>query len=193
MARARCRSGWPDLAQERVGGGRGDAGLAPGAGSTRTVFGRPVLEALIVAEKGLGALAAAGGSVAAIWVRATNHPAVLHTIVRQALTDDPDNVVLRYLTHLVPSIAPNVALGLAVGLGLLAILLAVEAVGFWYERPWAELLIIVETAAFLPAEIFDVIRYARPTSFLTLAINILILMYVARRYRKSGPRGERSS
>lgn len=167
--------------------------MAWGSGSSRTVFGRPILEALIVAEKAVGALAAAGGSVAAIWVRATNHPAVLHTIVRQALATDPDNVVLRYLTHLVPSIAPNVALGLAVGLGLLAILLALEAVGFWYERPWAELLIIVETAAFLPAEIFDLARYARPTSFLTLGVNVLILIYVARRYRKTSPRGDHPS
>ena len=167
--------------------------MASGSGSARTIFGRPVLGALIVAEKAVGAVAAAGGSVAAIWVRATHHPTVLHTIVRQALATDPDNVVLRYLTRLVPSISPNVALGLAVGLGVLAILLAAEAIGFWNERVWAELLIIVETAAFLPAEIFDVVRYARATSFLTLAVNVLILIYVARRYRKSSPRGDQPS
>jgi uncharacterized membrane protein (DUF2068 family) len=167
--------------------------LTSGSGSARTVFGRPLWSALIVGEKALGALAAAAGSVGAFWVRAAGHPAALRAVVREALSDDPDNVVLRYLLHLVPSIAPKLALGLAVGLGLLAILLAVEAVGFWFERPWAEMLIIVETAAFLPAEIVDVVRHLRPTAMITLAVNILILVYVARRFRRSNQKGEQPS
>ena len=156
----------------------------------KTIFGRPVWEALIVAEKGIGAVAAAVGALAALWVRAANRPAVLHSLLRGAILDDPDNLVLRYINRLVPTIAPGLALRLAVGLTLLAILLGLEAVGLWLERPWAELLIIVETGALLPAEMFDLARRPSLTTAATLALNVLILVYVAQRYRKNHPRGD---
>jgi uncharacterized membrane protein (DUF2068 family) len=167
--------------------------VASGSRTARTVLGRPVWQALIVAEKGVGALAAGAGSLAALWMRAAGRPEFLRGLMRGALLDDPDNLVLRYLVRLIPAIAPGLALRLAVGLGVLAVLLAVEAVGFWYERPWAELLIIVETAALLPAEVFDLTRHLRAPAVVTLVLNVLILLYVAHRYRKSHPRGEQPS
>jgi uncharacterized membrane protein (DUF2068 family) len=167
--------------------------VASGSRPARTIFGHPVGEALIVAEKGLGAIASAIGCLAALWVRASGQPQVLRSLLHEALLDDPDNLVLRYLVHLVPVIAPGTALRLAAGLGVLAVLLAVEAVGFWLERPWAEMLIIVETAGLLPAELFDLVRHPRLPAAVTLAINLVILIYVARRYRKSHPRGEQAS
>jgi uncharacterized membrane protein (DUF2068 family) len=166
----------------------------------RDVYGRPLAVALVTAEKVLGAVAAGAGGLLAL---AVHHLGTdfLSDLVAAELRDDPHDIAARWLVHHLPHPAPGTALIAGLGLMALAVLLALEAAGFWYGRRWAEALIIVETAAFLPFEVWDIVRFGRLTSVIGLAANLLILVYVARVYRRrrtwavpdrGGPSGERA-
>jgi uncharacterized membrane protein (DUF2068 family) len=77
-------------------------------------------------------------------------------------------------THL--EIAASVALAYAA-------LFAVEAVGLWRQRVWAEYLTIVATTSFIPLEVYELTRRFTPIRLGALVANVGIVGYlVARRW-----------
>lgn len=93
-------------------------------------------------------------------------------------------VVIRWLAAHVPYLSANQALTLGIGLTLWGILFAAETVGVWIEAAWGELLVISETAAFLPIQAWHIAHHPRPLEFVTMPINIVILIYLIRKYLK---------
>ncbi|WCO65797.1 DUF2127 domain-containing protein [Iamia majanohamensis] len=55
---------------------------------------------------------------------------------------------------------------------------AVEAVGLWLGRRWAEYLTFVATATLLPLEVFGLLDRPSPLKLLTLAVNLAIVVYL---------------
>jgi hypothetical protein len=55
---------------------------------------------------------------------------------------------------------------------------AVEAVGLWLGRRWAEYLTFIATAALLPLEVFGLLDRPSPLKLLTLVINLAIVVYL---------------
>ena len=80
-----------------------------------------------------------------------------------------DQVLARFGTHADP---------IAVGAILYGLLEVTEAVGLLMRRRWAEYLVFLATAAFLPLEIDEVLRGPSPLKALTLLINIAIAVYL---------------
>jgi uncharacterized membrane protein (DUF2068 family) len=68
-------------------------------------------------------------------------------------------------------------------------LLAIEMVGLWYARRWAEYLTFVETAVLVPFEIYELTRTISYLKILTLVINLAVVMYLLLRHRLFGLRG----
>ena len=68
-------------------------------------------------------------------------------------------------------------------------LLAIEAVGLWYARRWAEYLTFVETAVLVPFEIYELTRTISYLKILTLVINVAVVLYLLLRHRLFGLRG----
>ena len=62
-----------------------------------------------------------------------------------------------------------------------AMLLGTEGVGLHYRKPWARWLTIVATASLIPLEIYECIRELHLGRVLVLIVNILIVIYLARR------------
>jgi uncharacterized membrane protein (DUF2068 family) len=83
------------------------------------------------------------------------------------------------LTHLTPGKEVAIAIGAILYGGLEAF----EGVGLLLRRRWAEYLVLIATAAFLPLEIEELIR--KPTLFKAgaLAVNLLIIGYLIWRKR----------
>jgi uncharacterized membrane protein (DUF2068 family) len=54
---------------------------------------------------------------------------------------------------------------------------------------WAPWLVVVATSALLPFELVEVARHAHPTRILVLAVNVLIVVYLARRALSRSSRG----
>ncbi len=115
------------------------------------------------------------------------HP--LQSLFAAELREDPHDLLATFLIGLFPQVSRQALLTLLlISIGYLA-LHVVEAAGLWLARLWVEYLVLIETAAFLPYELFEIARH--PTWFRTviLASNLVIVGYLAwRRLRPPTPK-----
>ena len=79
-------------------------------------------------------------------------------------------------------IPASIGLMLAAGVMAYALLEGVEVWGLWRDLMWVELLIVIETAAFLPYDVWELVRSPSVVKVLSLIINILIVWYLLVRY-----------
>lgn len=146
-------------------------------------FRIPWLIVLIGLEKTVGALIAAFGAVGAFWIH-VQHITDPLAIMLPSL----DRASLHGLVHGIDLSVARFALlhasGLGLGLACWAVLLGAEATGIWLHRPWGELLVIVETASFLPVEVWGLIHQVHIGGVLTLIVNGLVLFYLTNRYAR---------
>jgi uncharacterized membrane protein (DUF2068 family) len=75
------------------------------------------------------------------------------------------------------------------GLAAYTAVLALETVGLWYDRRWAEYLTFVETSVLVPYEVYELARGVSALKVLTLVINLTILVYLSFGHRLFGLRG----
>jgi uncharacterized membrane protein (DUF2068 family) len=78
---------------------------------------------------------------------------------------------------------------LAVALLAYAVLEAVEAVGLWHARRWAEYLTFVATTVLLVPEVWELGHGPTPTKILALIINLAVVAYLLVAKRLFGRRG----
>ena len=78
---------------------------------------------------------------------------------------------------------------LAAALLAYAVLEAVEAVGLWYARRWAEYLTFVATTILLAPEIWELTHGPTPTKIIALVINVAVVAYLLVAKRLFGMRG----
>jgi len=78
---------------------------------------------------------------------------------------------------------------LAITASAYAVIEAVEAVGLWFERRWAEYLTVVATAGFLPFEIRELAERVTLLRLGALVVNIVILVWLVYTKRLFGVRG----
>jgi uncharacterized membrane protein (DUF2068 family) len=76
-----------------------------------------------------------------------------------------------------------------VAAALYTALMAIEAVGLWRVRRWAEYLTFVETSLLVPFEIYELTISTTVLKVLTLAINMVIVLYLLVAHRLFGLRG----
>lgn len=85
----------------------------------------------------------------------------------------------------------------AVGLGSIAYaaMFAVEAVGLWRQKQWAEYLTVVVTSSFIPFELYGLIHELSAAKLVTLVLNSAVVAYLIRklvRDRRSGQQHKKS-
>jgi uncharacterized membrane protein (DUF2068 family) len=69
------------------------------------------------------------------------------------------------------------------------LLFAVEGIGLWLERRWAEYLTIAATGSLVPFELYELARALTPVRALALVVNVAAVIYLVFRLRH--PAGER--
>lgn len=67
---------------------------------------------------------------------------------------------------------------------LYAALFAVEGVGLWMSKRWAEYLTIIATSSFVPFEVYELIRQVSWQRSAALGINLLVVGYLVWRVRQ---------
>ena len=67
---------------------------------------------------------------------------------------------------------------------LYALLFAVEGVGLWSGKRWAEYLTIVATASLVPFEIYELLQRVSWPRIATLAINLIVVGYLVWKVRQ---------
>ena len=111
----------------------------------------------------------------------------------QALEDFSDSFFLETKLNIVEllldkvlSVKTKTLLFSGLAAGLYAVLTAVEAVGLWYEKGWATILVIVLVGISIPPEIYEL---AKGVTILKLAVfiaNIAVLWYLLHHLPKHG-------
>jgi uncharacterized membrane protein (DUF2068 family) len=70
-----------------------------------------------------------------------------------------------------------------------AAVLALEAVGLWFARRWAEYLTFIETSILVPFEVYELVHRLSALKILTLIINLAVVAYLLVSKRLFGIRG----
>jgi uncharacterized membrane protein (DUF2068 family) len=162
-------------------------GLRPdGAAAPPQVLGRSLPVAVIAAEKALSAVGIWAIAAFALFLHHRVHHNPLSLLVWRDMLQDQEVsgrwAIVRWAVSLLPPLGPRLFLAIGILLTVWGALLGAEAVGFWFQFGWGELLIIVETASLIPVEIWRMVRHPHPTSVIALAINLAILWYVVTLY-----------
>jgi uncharacterized membrane protein (DUF2068 family) len=67
-------------------------------------------------------------------------------------------------------------------------LFAVEGVGLWFEKRWAEYLTVVATGLLIPFEGYEVVKHVTALRLIALMTNTAVVAYLIYRLRKQSPR-----
>ena len=115
---------------------------------------------------------------------------ILRPTVSEAIQDWADTIAFRIendaaqrllasLTQLTPRRAA--ALGLAAF--AYGALFAVEGIGLWLGKRWAEYLTVIATGSLIPFEIYEMIRKFSPPRLIALILNVAVVIYLIYRIR----------
>ena len=69
---------------------------------------------------------------------------------------------------------------------LYAVLTAVEAVGLWYEKDWATILVVVLVSISIPPEIYELVHGVTVLKLAVFITNVGILWYLLHHWPKHG-------
>ncbi len=101
---------------------------------------------------------------------------------------DPDNHYIHKLLVKVFNVTPHQLELMSAGTFFYAGLRIIEGVGLILRKRWAEYLVVIATAIFIPLEIYELARRFTWIRLALLVLNVLIVIYLARGLRKGGKR-----
>src|SRR5207253_9444998 len=134
---------------------------------------------LIAAERGLRGLLLLGAGVYLLTHTGSDFGSIANHLARQ-IELDPRSHFVRHLAHRLTALGPGevTLFGLgALGYGALEL---VEGVGLWLRQRWAEWLTVVATSLLIPLEVFELFRNPSVLKAGGLAVNVVIVVYLAR-------------
>ncbi|MGH2414873.1 MAG: DUF2127 domain-containing protein [Brasilonema sp.] len=86
--------------------------------------------------------------------------------------------IIELLINKILNISPK-QLGFSViAIGIYAIVTAIEAVGLWYEKSWATLLVLVLVGISIPPEIFELIKGITILKLIVFLVNVAVFWYL---------------
>ena len=94
--------------------------------------------------------------------------------------------IVEFLLDKVLSIKPKTLLFSGLAAGLYAALTAVEAVGLWYEKGWATILVIVLVGISIPPEIYELFQGVTVLKLVVFVANVAMLWYLLHHLPKHG-------
>lgn len=149
-----------------------------------TLFGRPLGVGLILLQKTVWGSLLLVLAIVLLRLHARQVTDPIQELFARELAEDPHDLLANLLISLLPSVSLRTELVLGVGAIVYAFLEAIEVWGLWRDLFWVELLIVVETAALLPYDGWELVRFPSVVKVLTITINILIVWYLVVRYRR---------
>lgn len=94
--------------------------------------------------------------------------------------------IVEFLLDKVLSIKPKTLLFSGLAAGLYAALTAVEAVGLWYEKGWATILVLVLVGISIPPEIYELFQGITILKLVVFVANVAMLWYLLHHLPKHG-------
>lgn len=131
-----------------------------------------LVKALLLIAVGIGALKFLHKDLAAT---------VLHWA--QVFRVDPDNRYIHRLLVRIFRVTPKQLKELSAGTFLYAGLFLTEGIGLLLRKHWAEYFVIISTGAFIPLELYELVRHFTAVKLGVMAVNVFIVWYLVLRVR----------
>ena len=94
--------------------------------------------------------------------------------------------IVEFLLDKILSIKPKTLLFSGLAAGLYAALTAVEAVGLWYEKGWATILVLLLVGISIPPEIYELFQGITILKLVVFVANVAMLWYLLHHLPKHG-------
>ncbi|MEH2046668.1 DUF2127 domain-containing protein [Nostoc sp.] len=94
------------------------------------------------------------------------------------------SIIINWLLKKVVNLNPRTLGFSGIGTGIYAIVTAIEAVGLWYEKGWAHVLVLGLVGISIPLEIYELIRGISPIKTLVFVLNLAVFGYLLRNFPK---------
>ncbi|MEO8878488.1 MAG: DUF2127 domain-containing protein [Polyangiaceae bacterium] len=107
----------------------------------------------------------------------------------EALQIDEKGRLIHAALSKISGVEPRKLAELGIGSFAYAALFAVEGIGLWLEKRWAEYLTIAITLSFIPLEIHEIAKHVTTPRIVMLVLNVAVLGYLLVRVRSEGSGG----
>ncbi|MDZ8259732.1 MAG: DUF2127 domain-containing protein [Nostoc sp. ChiQUE01b] len=94
------------------------------------------------------------------------------------------SIIIDWLLKKVVNLNPRTLAFSGIGTGIYAIVTTIEAVGLWYEKRWAHVLVLGLVGISIPPEIYELIRGISLIKTLVLVLNLAVFGYLFRNFPK---------
>lgn len=144
---------------------------------------RPVLLRLIAAERAIrGMLLIAAGAY--LFGHLHDDLGKLADRWMRRIELDPNRHFLRRIVERLHHVTTNEVKIFAFAAVCYGVLELVEGVGLWLDKLWAEYLTVIATSLLIPLEVYELAHKPSMWKAIGIAVNILIVVYLARRLRR---------
>ena len=86
--------------------------------------------------------------------------------------------IIRFILSKFLSINPKSLQFSGIFAGVYAVVTVIEAVGLWFEKKWASLLVIGLVGISLPLEVWELIKGVSPIKLIVFVVNLAIFLYL---------------
>jgi uncharacterized membrane protein (DUF2068 family) len=93
--------------------------------------------------------------------------------------------IIRFILSKFLSLNPKSLQFSGIFAGVYAVVTAIEAVGLWYEKKWAILLVIALVGISLPLEVWELIKGISPIKLIVFVVNLAIFLYLLFDFKKT--------
>ncbi|MDZ8096108.1 MAG: DUF2127 domain-containing protein [Nostoc sp. DedQUE05] len=94
------------------------------------------------------------------------------------------SIVIDWLLKKVVNLNPRTLAFSSIGTGIYAIVTTIEAVGLWYEKRWAHVLVLGLVGISIPPEIYELIRGISAIKTLVFVLNLAVFGYLWQNFPK---------
>ena len=140
---------------------------------------KPFALIVIILYKSFTALILAIASIA-IFFALKNHQNLLFFANDYILTGKRE--IIKFVLEKLLALNPKTLEFSGLVMALYAIVTVIEAVGLWYEKAWATVLVLILVGISLPAEIFELIQGISVIKLIVFAINTALFGYLLREF-----------
>jgi uncharacterized membrane protein (DUF2068 family) len=94
------------------------------------------------------------------------------------------SIIIDWLLKEVLNLNPRTLAFSGIGTGVYAIVTSIEAVGLWYEKRWAHILVLGLVGISIPPEIYELIRGISVIKTFIFLLNLVVFGYLIRNFPK---------
>lgn len=88
--------------------------------------------------------------------------------------------LLKFILERILALKPSTLHFSIIATGVYAVISIIEAVGLWYEKAWATILVTALVGVTIPAEIFELFRSLSLLKLVIFLVNVFVFVYLLR-------------